>query len=193
MWRTFWTMIGLCMAVGAYVGPVYASTVLALSESALVQSADLVALGKIERVRNYVDLNGQAFTRAEFRITRGVVGPKAGFLVTLEVPGGKLANGMISVVEGAPEFQMAKVALIFAVQNHEVYRPMGLAYGVWDIVQDAKGLTRVVRDQHGLNLVSPVTRDVQAPSASAETELLDVVLARLKNHAALLRAPKGSH
>jgi hypothetical protein len=132
-----------------------ASIVVALPEPALIARADTIVFGVVLNTRTLVQPTGVIATQAELQVYEGLRGAKLGEIITLEVPGGRLNNGLVAVSAGAPTFAPGDIIFGFLETTGSVRRPLGLSYGILRAQPDENGRYLLYRDQSDLILVSP--------------------------------------
>jgi len=132
-----------------------ASTVVALTLPELSQRADVIAFGSILSTETQMDASGRIFTTAEFKVQRAIKSAKAGEILILRVPGGRLPNGLTAHTSGAPRLETdQKWFGFFYRAPNQIYLPLGLSLGLLPAVQDSRGKYRVSRNLAGLSLMT---------------------------------------
>jgi hypothetical protein len=166
------------------------STIVALDEQSLSRRSDAIVFGTIVSTRTEVNDKQQVSTRAELQIYRSVRGPKAGELVTLYVPGGKLPSGLIADVPGAPKLAPGQLVFGFLENSPVGFRPLGLSYGLLAVHKAANGSYRASRDVSGLAMLGPGGAEVPPDVYRLEDVPLDELIARVTRHIGGLPAPE---
>ena len=171
-----------------------ASTIVALPEPALIERADVIVFGTVVSTQTLLGEGGRVFTQAELQVQLGLRGARPGDVLVLQVPGGRLPNGVVAEVVGAPRLSDGQLVFGFLERRGDVVLPLGLAYGLLDVHADAKGGYRVDRNLAGLALRardgSPVSPEAVALRDVPLTELTRRVATRLRELG--LPAPNGS-
>jgi hypothetical protein len=129
----------------------FATTVLALSDRELAGRADTIAVAHVTAVRTVVHPGGRVATDATLEIQQSLKGVPAGATLTLEIPGG-VVDGMVFTTVGAPSLSPGSLVFGYFEAHGPVYRPLGLAYGLYQ-VRGADWTAH--RDLRGLALVTP--------------------------------------
>ncbi len=169
-----WLWAGLVAAAPAAAG---ATTIIALPEAELVRAADTIVLGTVIDTTTVIDAGGRVATRARLQVYRHLrgAGAGAGEVLTVEVPGGTLKNGLVAHTPGSPALAGGDFVFGFFETTGEVKRPLGLSYGLLRVRRAADGSWRVFRETDGLTMLSP-----QGGAAAEEAVALrDVPLATL--------------
>lgn len=129
-----------------------ASSVVAVPEAEMLARADAVVVGSVSQLEPYWDDRLGIRTRARLQVHHGVRGASDGDVLTLDVPGGILA-GLSTQVSGAPRLVQGQLMLVFLEAYGQVYRPLGLSYGVYNVaLSDASW--HAVRDLNGMALLN---------------------------------------
>ena len=164
-------------------GEARASTIVALDERALTRRADLVGFGSIISTRTVTRPGSQAVvTIAEAQLYRTVRGAASGDVITLQVMGGRLDNGLVARTVGAPVLEAGQMFVGFLEQRGGVYRPLGLSYGYLKVHRDSSGIFRVSRDVQGLGLLAPGGGSVAPEVWRLRDVPLEQLLDRLSGH-----------
>ena len=154
----------------------FATSVVALPEAELVAQADAVVVASVSQIETYVTAKGTIRTRALLQVHDGIRGAHEGDVLTLDLPGGTY-RGVHAVVSGTPVLAQGQLLLAFLEASGTVYRPLGLAYGVYNVALSA-GTWHAVRDLNGLALVNRNGLLVR-PQAARSGEDLNAMLSRL--------------
>ncbi len=166
-----------------------ATTIIALPEPALVRRSDAIVVANVVRTDTVIHPGGRVATRATVQVMRTVVGADALEMLTVEVPGGRLANGLVAHSPGSPSLRAGDLVVGFLERSGEVYRPLGLSYGLLRVRKDAAGTYRVYRDTDGLSMMSPEGEPV-APSTVAIADLpLDDLIERVAREVGTVDLP----
>ena len=140
-WRVAVLFLSAAMAVGIAI-PAHASITRALDLAALVQRADRVVVGTVERADAHWDAYGRIVTDATVRIEESVKGP-ASDVLTVRCLGGNVGDvGMR--VEGEATLDVGGRFVLFTTERAGHRRVVGMS----------QGAMRVQRDQ-GRDLVYP--------------------------------------
>jgi hypothetical protein len=159
-----------------------ATTVLPPSDDELVARAAVIGLATVQRVDVAFNPYGQVMTHAELLIEQGIRGAGPGEFVVMEYPGGVLPNGLKSTVPGAPTVKVGDRVFVYlsaAPTDATRLRPIGLRYGVLNVVRDAKGQLRASRSVDGLSFVD----HEQKPLADTIFEVRNVKVSSLVDDA----------
>ena len=102
-----------------------------LTVDELQSQAELVVSARALRSRAIVT-NGRVETETVVRVERAFVG-EAGRTLRVRVPGGRLQDGRVVRVPGAPQFTPGEPVLLFLSRSASsaVWTPVGLFQGVW--------------------------------------------------------------
>ena len=138
-----------------------AATVLGVGESELTRRADVVAFGAVISAEVLVEPKWGVYTRARVEVYDGFKGAARGDVLTVLVPGGRVSNGLHSVVAGAPMMKAGDRFVAFLEKRQGTYVPWGLSYGWLKVRQDAHGVFRVSRSAAGLSVVGPAGEVVE--------------------------------
>lgn len=160
----------------------HATTIVALPESDLVARADAIVFGTVLATRTFVTPEGRARTRADLQVHKALRGARDGDVIVLESPGGKVAEGLVSRVDGAPTFRVGMQVFAFLEIHGDAHRPLGLSYGLLNVVRDRTGAYRVQRNLKGLSFVSPRGLPVAPASVRIDAAPLDEIMARVRTH-----------
>ncbi|HET6343649.1 MAG TPA: hypothetical protein VFH51_01905 [Myxococcota bacterium] len=128
-----------------------ATTVLALSEDELAARADSIVVAHVTAVRTVVHPGGRVATAASLEVQESLKGAPAGATLTLEVPGG-VVDGVVFAAVGAPSLSPGSLVFGYFETHGSVCRPLGLAYGLYQVLGDD---WMAHRDLRGLALVTP--------------------------------------
>jgi hypothetical protein len=176
---------------------VEAGTALRLDLDALVQRSDVALEGRVLAKSARVGDHGRVETEYVVRVGRTFVGAPISER-TIRLPGGVMPDGSGTLIPGMPALAPGEDVLLFlTVENdHGLRLPVGLAQGKLRVVVDAAGVRRLVREQDGLELVSPnggLARraDDVAALDYAETIARIEAAAAAKKAAKPAEAPKG--
>src|SRR6185436_240395 len=97
---------------------------------------------------------GQVMTHAELKVERGVRGVSDGEFIAMDYPGGRLANGVVSHVPGAPELKIGDRVFTYLRPNAAgALVPIGLRFGVLAVHRGMDGQLRATRHLDGLTFV----------------------------------------
>ncbi len=160
--------------------------VLDLDDAALLARSDVVGVGSVSQVRAHLSGDGRVVTLATLQLHRPVRGCAEGDALVVELPGGELA-GLAHSVSGAPRLAEGQMIVAFLERHGPVFRPLGLAMGVYYVDGGRAGILSARRHLRGLSLVAPTptpggARAGRQPVASSEP--LAALLARLDGYQA---------
>jgi hypothetical protein len=134
----------------------HASIVVALPEPELIAKSDTIVFGVVLHTRVVLHEPQHAIgTEVEMQVYQGVRGPKTGEIIVFEVPGGRLANGLVAVASGSPTFSPGDVIFGFMETGGGVRRPIGMSYGILRAQPDKNGRYLLYRELADLILVDP--------------------------------------
>ncbi|MFC1609350.1 hypothetical protein ACFL6C_00190 [Myxococcota bacterium] len=160
-------------------GGASATTVVALPEAQLVRHSDMIVLGTVIQVHTVVHAGGQVGTQAHVQVHRALRGASPNQVIILEVPGGKLKNGLVAHTPGSPALKGGDMVFGFLEQSGEVLRPLALSYGLLRVRTDARGNYRVFRETDGLMMLNPSGGTVDPSTVSIRDQPLDELIARI--------------
>jgi hypothetical protein len=93
-------------------------------------------------------------THAELKVERGVRGVSDGEFISMDYPGGRLDNGVVSTVPGSPQLKTGDRVFAYLRPNTAgALVPIGLRFGVLDVHRDMDGQLRATRHLDGLTFV----------------------------------------
>ena len=170
----------LCaMSLAGPATPASATTVVHLSDQALVESAELILIGDALEVTT-TRVDGDGVTLVTVEVAEVFKGETVGS-VEVALPGGVDLSGPVPVAvtwPGAPSFARGERAVLFL----ESYGPVvgafaisGWSQGKFTVSHDAAGVAEVYRDLSGVTLASPNSHGTAGPRA----ESLDAFKARI--------------
>ena len=138
----FVRMIAAFALVAAVAGPPRASaTSLApLTHDQMVSASDLIVEGTVLRTWAEEDEHGHIFTRAELQVDRVLKGHAAqGDVLTVESPGGVMADGRISDVSLAARYAKDERTLVYLAERRSgtSYGTVGMMMGKFTIRQNS--------------------------------------------------------
>ena len=152
--RRMWTALAavvLLLAVGASVAR--ASTVLKVTFSEAVASAEIVAVGTVSAIEETWDAERRVpFTLVTFldlEVLKGEAGTGNGRL-TLQFVGGLLPSGARLVIAGMPRFRVNEQFVVFSAGNRVRVCPLvGWSQGLYRVIQEVESDVPVVTDYAG--------------------------------------------
>ncbi len=169
----------------------HATIVIAMPEAELVRAADAIFVGTVLEVAAHLDEGGRIMTQAHIQVTRAVRGVKRNAVVTLEYPGGRLANGLAAFVDGTPKLAVGDRVFGFAERHAATLRPLGLRYGVLRVHGDGRGDEFVTRDTDGLVLVDRTGKPQSEGITQVRGVALEVLVKRVESHLRALGVVPG--
>ena len=107
-----------------------ATTIVALPEAELIRHSDAIVVGTVIRTHTVIHAGGQVGTRADVQVHRALRGAEPNQVVIVEVPGGRLKNGLVAYTPGSPQLQGGDMIFGFLERSDSVLRPLGLSYGL---------------------------------------------------------------
>ena len=125
----------------------------ALVAGGAVRCGTVVVMGVVVDRVVRVKKGSEIVTQAVLQIHQHIYGAEAMRFVTLEVPGGKLPNGLEAVVSGTPKLAVGDMVLGYFERHGDVFWPLGLAYGVLRVHLNSEGKAFVRRHMDGLRLI----------------------------------------
>ena len=166
--RGFWAAILLFFAL-----PAQASTVVGVSEAELLSRSAVVGFGTVLNTTPYTNERGQVFTRAQVQVHEAVKGLQVGQVITVEVPGGTAANGLVAHSTGVPGLVPGQMLFGFWVASSDakIFRPLGLSYGQLKVRQDGRGRLYAKRDTTDLQVLNRSLSDAEEPLAALVARL----------------------
>ena len=171
-------LLGLGLSLAPLVAQ--ASIVVALPEPELIARADTIVLGVVLHTRTVThEPEGVVATQVDLQVYEGLRGALPGDIITLEVPGGTLENGMLAYSAGAPTFRTGEIVFGFLVSRNGVQRPLGLSYGVLRARPDGRGSYLLYRDLSDLILVTSTGQAVDPATTVVDGVPLAEMVARV--------------
>ena len=118
----------------------WATTVIEKSFSALVQDAEVIAIGTVTAIEAEWDAQKKApFTLVTFSDLEVLKGAAGQTELTLRFLGGPTPDGLIMQIAGVPQFTPGERYVIFCVGNeHNAVPLVGMWQGVYRVVFDAE-------------------------------------------------------
>lgn len=168
-----------------------AATVVAVPEAELVALSDTIVFGSVLRTRTLVNSRGAVVTRADLQVVRAVRGAAAGAVLTLEVPGGRLPNGMVAYTGGSPSLAVGDLVFGFLQTRNGIVRPLGLSYGLLRARSDGAGGYRLFREVEGLVPLDAKGAELSPASISLKDVALDELIARVERRLIEIGVPVG--
>jgi hypothetical protein len=156
-----------------------ATTIVALPEPELIRHSHAIVVATVIRTDTVIHPGGRVATRATVQVHHGVRGAEPNQIILIEVPGGRLDSGLVAHTPGSPIMRGGDMVFGFLERSGEVFRPLGLSYGLLRVRKNAAGDLRVFRQTDGLSMMSPDGGPV-APATVAIVDLsLDELIARV--------------
>jgi hypothetical protein len=171
------TSLALLLLVAPLVAR--ATTIVAVPEAQLVEQAETIAVIGIIQTETVVDARGRVTTRARAQVYQSVRGAAVGDVLTVQVPGGRIA-GMIAHTPGSPRLVPGRLYLGFFEASGGVRIPLGLSYGLLQVLGDPETGYRVTRSLDGLHLVTRTGAPVDPGTVKIDAVPLDTFLARIR-------------
>ncbi len=169
----FVATFGVCFALS---NDAQAMTVLAASVEDLVQTSEIVLHGRARSVR--VDdrrAQGRAvWTVYQFDVQDVWKGDRksVGSTFTLELLGGRTADGMTLSVPGMPGFAVGEEVVMLLERHSDGYTLTGAPQGKWTVYRDSQSVARVVRPLADAHLVQRAADGRLVEAAHDERPLL---------------------
>jgi hypothetical protein len=155
----------------------HATTMVPPSDDEMVSGAQVIALAAVERLEVVISRSGQVMTHAELKIERGVRGVDDGTFISMEYPGGTLANGMKSTVPGAPQLKVGDRVFTYLRPGHSgALLPIGLRFGVLDVHKDLQGQLRASRRLDGLSFIDKLGKPEPTEKYHLQNVRLDALV-----------------
>ena len=134
--RRVWLVLSLVLLAS----PAQATTVVAKPFSAVVQAAEIIAVGTVTTIAAEWDAaHNRPFTLVTFSTLDVLKGAHTEPELTLRVLGGPHPDGSILQVAGVPQFSLGERAVVFVTGNDHYAVPLvGLWQGVYRVVFDAE-------------------------------------------------------
>ena len=119
---------------------VWATTVLEVSFSTLVQDAEVIAVGVVTAIETEWDAQDETpFTLVTFSDLEVLKGDTGQTELTLHFLGGPAPDGAIMQIVGVPQFSLGERVIVFSVGNeHNAVPLVGMWQGVYRVVFDAE-------------------------------------------------------
>jgi len=145
-----------------------AATIVALAEPELSRRSDAIVSGRSSASRTLVNERGQVLTRAELQIYRTVKGPAAGQVITLQVPGGQLASGLIATTR-RPRAHARQAGLRLPREGARRVSPARPRVRAAERAPGARRAYRASRDVSGLAMLTPEGQAAAQTSTGSRT------------------------
>lgn len=131
--------VGLLL-LGLFAGrPASATVVLQLDLPQLVGRADIIFVGKVEKLQSHwSEDHRHIVTDATIRVTRGVKGTAAGQTVVVRSLGGTV-DGIGMQVAGSPQLRTGEELLLFTDQRKGHRYITGMSQGLYRVRREASG------------------------------------------------------
>lgn len=139
MKRKILPLLLLVIAIFLFTGVVFATIVVRMTVSQMVNRAQLVVEGTITETRARWDENHRyIITEAQVKISRTLKGKAGTSTITVRTLGGEV-DGLGLYVAGAPKFKVGEEALLF-LERHPVkdWRVVGLSQGKFTLITDKR-------------------------------------------------------
>lgn len=163
------------LAFLAFHGTGWTTTVLRLELPALVERADTIVQGRVERLdAQWDDTRKIIFTNIQIRVDESLKGtPRP--IVLIRQLGGKLGSLNMSV-SGMPAFRSGENVIVFLKRNPEpTYHLVGLSQGKYEITDDF-----ATSNATGIDLVDRKNGKF-SPSGLVKREPLDSFKSRIRS------------
>ena len=133
--RRVWLVVSLVLLAS----PAQATSVVAKPFSAVVQAAEIIAVGTVTTIAAEWDAaHSRPFTLVTFSTLDVLKGAHAEPELTLRVLGGPHPDGSILQIAGVPQFSLGERLVVFVTGNDHYAVPLvGLWQGVYRVVFDA--------------------------------------------------------
>ena len=133
--RRVWLVVSLVLLAS----PAQATSVVANPFSAVVQAAEVIAVGTVTAIAAEWDAaHSRPFTLVTFSTLDVLKGAHTEPELTLRVLGGPHPDGSIVQIAGVPQFSLGERAVVFVTGNDHYAVPLvGLWQGVYRVVFDA--------------------------------------------------------
>ena len=140
-----------------------ATTVLEKTFSALVQDAEVIAVGTVTAIDAEWDAQKKApFTLVTFSDLDVVKGQAGQTELTLHFLGGPTPDGTIMQIAGMPRFSLGERVVVFSIGNQQQIVPLvGMWQGVYRVVFDAERGVETIHNHAG----QPVTALPTGPTS----------------------------
>jgi hypothetical protein len=162
--------------------PSRATTIVAVSEAELTKMADAVVWATVMDSQSYMDAHNRIMTKVQMQVVKGLYGAKTKDMLTVEIPGGHLANGLTATVPGAPRLALGEMVFAFLRAHGKTHRSLGLSFGMLKVHKNALGTYSVSRSTDDLNLVSRQGKSVAAETVRIKDEPLNDLITRVQAH-----------
>lgn len=177
-----------CCFVLLVSSPVFASTVMLLNESELIQKSDAILLAHVADTKVVIDQYGRIQTHALLHIRKSLRRANQHETVVIQVPGGMLSNGMVAHCPGSPKLKPGDLVFGFLERHEDHFKPLGLSFGLLRVhAIDTQGELRVFRETNGLSFVNQDGHAIEAEKARLQGVPLDSFVARIQNKMAQLK------
>ena len=155
-----WIIILLAVCPVLWGGLVEASMVVKLDTEALVKTAEVIVMGKVQfQPKPYQDAKGTILSRVTVAVDQFLKAPQSmqdSKMIELVQLGGTY-DGKTLTVAGMPSFKLSERVILFLRKNPHTaaYDVVGLAQGKYEIrTEKLSGRDYIVRDTSGLTFVS---------------------------------------
>ena len=150
----FWVVL-VALSLVLLLSPAGATTVLEKTFPALVQDAEMIAVGTVTAIKAEWDAEKKApftlVTFSDLTVSKGDTGQAE---LTLHFLGGPTPDGMVMQIAGTPQFRLGERAVVFVTGNETNAVPIvGMWQGVYRVVFDSEREIEIVHTHAG----QPVT------------------------------------
>ena len=140
------------VALAAVPHAARATTLAPLTHDQMVDAADLVVEGTVQKMWTFQDDKGRTWTRAEVLVERelkdAAAATSVGGTITVEAAGGESPDGTVTTVALTPRYSVGERALLYLCERRfgTMYGTVGMMMGKFTIRQNpADGSDMVVR------------------------------------------------
>jgi hypothetical protein len=149
------------LAVALCASALSATTVVYVPIDKSIAMSDAVLVGHVLRMEAAYNADGEIVTRIDLLVEESLKGKvRPGEVFTFDAWGGSLDGVNVETV-GEARYRLGQKVLVQLESIDGEYHTLGLSFGKWDVVKDAKGLQWVTRTLSDLNVVGVTEAPVE--------------------------------
>jgi hypothetical protein len=141
------------LAVALCASALSATTVVYVPIERSIDLSDAVLVGHVLRMEAAYNSEGEIVTRIDLLVEEALKGEvRRGDVFTFDAWGGSLEGVHVETV-GEARYRLGQKVLVQLEAIDGEYHTLGLSFGKWDVVRDAKGVQWITRSLSDLNVV----------------------------------------